>query len=444
MPGAANAATARGDGRRPFTAAEEAIWLSERPGDPRIIALVCQLVGKADIDQLTDALRELIRSRPMLTAHPIAAKGLSRQRFWAPSPDRAPAAVTVDCGGAHAIAAMVERLRLSVENQAAGIAVGVVQNALGHAPDQLGDHVVLIVHHAVTDGMGALDLLRELLDLAANGPAGVTTAPIPSAAAAIPRRALVAGRWRAVRAPTRLARQSAAPGDAGFGYLMTGLTVAKPPGPATTNDVLVAATVLAVDQWNTGHGRQTGLITVHMPIGTRQPPARYSAVGNATGRTTFSVAAGRRDPWRLLQDVTAASSAAKAAGGTASSPAEAAVNALRWLPAALRGGLLRQAGRVAAPLLMPTVTVSNLGSVDGRLIDSAGGSLGVRSLHFLTTAGMPQGITVTAAKLNGTVHLGVSFALALLDGAAAESFLGLVTRNADQLCLAAPIPGPTA
>ncbi len=414
---------------RAFTVAEEAIWLSERPGDPRIIALVCRLGAPADVEQLNRAFGQLIRSRPALTVRPTSPKRLARQRFWVSDQERDIPALAVARGAEDAVAAMVERLRLSVAEQAPGIAVGLVQ-----APtNEGGDHLVLIVHHALTDGQGALELLRELLEAVASEPTEVTAPPAPAVAARISRRGGGVGPWWKVRAPARLVRESAARSGEGFGYRMTALNLVKPPGPATTNDVLVAATVLAVEHWNTSHGRQTGDITVHLPISTRRLPAQYAEIGNATGRATFSARAGSRDRRGLLADVTAASTAAKGANVTAFSPAESAVIALRWLPAGVRAAVLRRAGRIAAPWIMPTVTVSNLGPVDGRLVDRDGQSLGVQSLHFMTTAGMPQGLTVTAAKLHGTLNVGVSFSHALMDDHGAESFLDMIVKNAEQL-----------
>ena len=373
--------------------------------------------------------------------------GLSRQRFWAAAQKREPLVLAVDRGGSHAVTAMVERLRLCVGNQAAGIAVGLVRSV--HADpeqdpsDQGGDRLVLIVDHAVTDGLGALELLRELLDVASNGPGALKPMPVPattgedsrcsggSGAAATRRRPMF-------RQPARIAPQSTAPSCAGFGYRMTALNLGKAPGTATTNDVLMAATVLAVEQWNARHGRQGGSITVQMPISARKRSGRHSAIGNATGHATFSARVGTREPWRLLQEVTAASAAAKAAGATGFSPAEAGVIALRWLPAGVRSAVLRRVGRVAAPWIMPTVTVSNLGPVDGRLVGSDGLPFGVRSLYFLTTAGMPQGVAVTAAKLNGTLHVGLSFANELMDNAGAESFLSMIVNNAELMI--EPVP----
>ncbi len=417
---------------RPFTAAEEAVWLSDRPGDPRVIALVCRLDAPANVARLSAALANLVRTEPLLQVRPAPGNSFARQRLWEPAADLVAAPLVIAQGNVQALTSVVERLRLAVQKQPPGLAAGLVQ-------DPRGDTVVLAVHHALTDGIGVLELLRRLLTIDGVAADARRLSPVRQSSptdasrtvSACPRRRR--RRRRPIMPPTRLAQQASGEDRYGFGFRVGAVLLDQPPAPATTNDVLVAATILAVERWNTLHRRRSGRITVHLPMNARPLPQRYAGIGNATGRATVSSARGPRDPRRLLDEVAAATIAAKLSGPTPWTPAERAVTALRWLPAGLRSVMLRGLGRRLARWIMPTITVSNLGPVDSRLGCGEGRAPAVRSLHFLTTAGMPQGITVTAAKLDGVLNVGVNYARALLDDDAADAFLAMTIEGARAL-----------
>jgi len=436
----------RASARELVSGAEEAVWLSDRPADPRIVALVARLDAPADLVRLDAAVAALLRAQPRLASRP-AAGPVARRWTWEPVSGGGER-VTVASGGDAQVAAVVERLRTAVAGLRAGLRVGVVRQ---------GEHdtVILVVHHALTDGAGALKLLAGLLgsagpNLLAAGPAQAVAAPAPPPVPA-PVPAITAapapsasGRARpgVPQGPSRLAPQ---PGDAslsGYGCQLTTMApvrASSSAGPATTNDLLVASTVRAVERWNAGQDRSTGRVVVNMPVNTQPVLDRTSGVGNATGQAVLTFDVPGRTGQQVLAAVVRQTQEVKTGREGHVAPAERVVGALQWLPARLRARLLRAVARRVSPVLMPTITVSNVGRADA-LFGAAGatGAAGappptVQALWFLTTAGMPQGLTVTAASLRGTLHLAVSYSRELFDDDAARHFLALVVDGMVEL-----------
>ena len=425
-------------GRQVVSAAEEAVWLSDRPADPRVVALIARLDGHADLRRLQAAVAALLRAQQRLASRPAA--GLFARRWeWGPvsvGGER----VIVASGGALQVAAVVERLRTAVAGLRAGLGVGLVQQA-EH------DTVVLVVHHALSDGAGALKLLAELLGRGA----WTVRAPTPEPALADPAvaadpapRPSVPGRRLALpQAPSRLAPKLGETGQMGYGCQLTTrnpVRAGSSAGPATTNDLLVASTARAVEQWNASQDGATGRVVVNMPVNTQPVLDRTSGVGNATGQAVITVDELERARDAVLAAVVRQTRQVKTGREGHVAPAERVVGALQWLPARLRARLLRALARRVAPVLMPTITVSNVGRTDALFGGGSGAAAGagagqppVQALWFLTTAGMPQGLTVTAASLRGTLHLAVSYSRELFDDDAGRYFLDLVASGIDEL-----------
>lgn len=429
-------------GYRRLTPAEEAVWLSDRPGDPRVVALICQLEGAADVHRMSAALADISDAQPLLRSRPQAPSALARHCYWHPSSLVDPELLVVEHAGETVVASMLERLRLAVGALPPALSVGLVRGT----PDTPGDVVVLVVHHAVTDGIGALSLLRQLLTAADRIDPESLCHPSPPSPNHkqptlqqplddLPRRTR-----RMPRPPQRIAASVNGNAGSGYGYEWTSIQLDEAARPATTNDVLMAASVLAVERWNALHNSSAtklhvrrGSISLNVPVNLRPASERHSGIGNATGLVTLSLQAGEFAPGQLLARVTKQSLRAKAAGPSTVALAEQAVSALGWVPARVRALLIGNVGRAVAGWMMPTITVSNLGPADDALRSSAGLQPAVRSLHFLTTAGLPQGVSVTAAKMHGELHLAVSYARELFDATAAKSFFTLIVDQVQQL-----------
>ncbi|WP_175648341.1 hypothetical protein [Protofrankia sp. BMG5.30] len=216
--------------------------------------------------------------------------------------------------------------------------------------------------------------------------------------------------------------------------------------PATVNDLLLAAAKVAVQRWNTAAGQPTMTVRVRMPISQRAPGGT-DAIGNHTGEVLIvTTPRDRQDPATALAAVrrqTAAGKAVgkavgKAAGRTAGATAGARpvtggrIGGVAWLPGPARHALLRLAVSTARPLLMPTITVTNL----GRLADPpASGTSGpdVASLHFAAFAGLPQGLVIAAAGYRSDLGLTFCYHRDLFDRAAVRRFARVYRTALDEL-----------
>jgi NRPS condensation-like uncharacterized protein len=417
---------------RPLTCAEESVWFSDRRGDPRIVVLIAHLQGSVDERLLLAGLSAALSELPLLGSYPSRQWPGVRRYVWKPT-DIAPGRlVTIKPGGDDTVRELVEQMRLAVAKMRPGLAVGIVRRTDG-------DRVLLVVHHALTDGIGALSLLSRLLttDSAYKGRAAHSIRPdrdhsepaLCGTSVSAHRPPVDDGsRWPfSLLAPDRLAGACAFPLEPGYGFVDATVALGRPPAASTINDVLIAATSLAIDRWNVAHGRATDRLTVHVPIRSRPLPHHAAGLGNATGQAVIVTRAHERREGRLVARVVEQTQWAK---GIARQPsvAERVVSTLQWTPAGLRRRALQAIRRLTGRWLMPSVTISNLGRVDAAFADRQ-----LKSLTFLTTAGMPQGIAVTAAGVDRDVTLAVTYVKKKLNAPAAHSFLGLIVDAISEL-----------
>ncbi|WP_165034830.1 hypothetical protein [Candidatus Protofrankia californiensis] len=192
--------------------------------------------------------------------------------------------------------------------------------------------------------------------------------------------------------------------------------------PATVNDLLLAAAKVAVQRWNTAAGQATVTLRVRMPI-SRRTPGGTAAIGNHTGEVLIvTTPRDRRDPATLLAAVRRQTAASKTAGPPPVTGS--GIGGVARLPGPARHALLRLGVSMARPLLMPTITVTNL----GRLADpSRSGAHGpdITSLHFAAFAGLPQGLVIAAAGYRHDLSLTFCYHRDLFDRAAVSRFAQL-------------------
>ena len=228
------------------------------------------------------------------------------------------------------------------------------------------------------------------------------------------------------RAVTRIAPQGGQPGRPGYGFVLTSDPVPRPArqgdGPQpTVNDVLVAALCLTIDRWNTARGRESGQISVTVPVNGRPASQRWQGDGNLS--FLIRVAAGpayRADPDRLLRHVAAQTRAAKDRGRTAGTDAMSRLLATGWAPVVVKQHVTRLVRGLTAPLLTDTSLVSNLGVLpDPVTFDGSS----TEPLWLAPPCPMPRGLSVGAVSVAGRLYLSVRYRLALLDQAAAEDFM---------------------
>jgi hypothetical protein len=464
---------------RPLTALEEAIHLSDRPDAPKVVALLAYTDGRLAEPGLRRATAVALARHPLAQARLRTGGGTLRWEV----PRRGADPVTVEaCGGDERLLEAFARL-CGTPLDLAG--VGPVRVTLLRGADM--DALALVAHHCAMDGIGALRVLRTLVeayaadaaatdlaatdlaatDLAAtdlagtplpgtdladaggaegDGPAadeaGRTDAADHPADAAESVRKAAAAAWH--RPPARL-RPAGGPREAGYGVLQLALPAHELAGggPGGANDVLVAALHLAVAWWNARGGRTGGQVRVRMPVTRRDADQRWDGVANLTEQFVVTSGPGERaDPRVLLASVAAQTRRARQRAG-AGEPATVIGRRRGLLPARLRLRLLRLGVPVARYWMMPTAALSNLGRVPGRWSFGAPGPPGetgaagragdgeasgpsVTRLYFTTFAGPPQGLSVAATGYGGEVLISLGYCRSLFDARAAADFAALL------------------
>jgi NRPS condensation-like uncharacterized protein len=292
------------------------------------------------------------------------------------------------------------------------------------------DSLILNAHHAAFDGRSCLRLLRLIAERydATGLPAVPAGEPFQ---ARIPRSAKTGSPGRArhpVRRNSRIAPRHAdghrtrrAPG---YGFALLGWP-GVPAVPAagagaprvTVNDLLIAALIQAVREWNAAAGRAPGRVLISMPVDAREP-GRGDEIGNLSRLCTVTVGPSEAD---LPASVAAQTGLAKR---TAGPPVSAALMAAARvpLPTPVKRRAVRLAVRTVGRLRCDTSLVSNLGMVSEA---PRFGSLVPERMWFSTTAHMPRGLSVGAITVGGRLQLCFRYRHALFDLAAARDFVAL-------------------
>ena len=311
------------------------------------------------------------------------------------------------------------------------------------------DSLILNAHHAAFDGRSCLRLLSLIADrYDAGRPAEPAGTDLFRAPAEPPGRPQPPGRQpSAVRPPAsqlpgsrsparplgrpagrtaRIAPRHAGGGRPrrapGYGFALLGwpgVPAAPQPenGPGVTvNDVLIAALIRAVLQWNAPAHRRPGRVRISMPADAR-PPGRGDELGNLSRLCT--VAADPLSAATLTENVAEQTRRAKHQPGPLVSPAQAAV-AKAPLPASVKRRVVRLAVRCLGRLECDTSLLSNLGNITDA---PRFGMISPVRMWFSTSAHMPRGLSVGAITVDGRLQLCFRYRHALFDAAAADDFV---------------------
>jgi diacylglycerol O-acyltransferase len=244
--------------------------------------------------------------------------------------------------------------------------------------------VVGQAHHALVDGIAAVEVAMLLFDAAGHAPLrskpvrwDPQTPPSAPAAAASFARSRVVGAARAARSaaatvshagdvPTAV-RHLAAPAPATalnrsatarrvVGLGVTSLEGAREAGRrhgATINDVLLAASTLALGGALRRRGERPALVKVLVPVNVRTG-GEGAAMGNRISFVTVGLPVGLADPVAILRHVGAQTRERKA--GSAAAPLEMVSEMAELLP----GGARRLVARTAARAASFNAVVSNV------------------------------------------------------------------------------------
>jgi WS/DGAT/MGAT family acyltransferase len=241
--------------------------------------------------------------------------------------------------------------------------------------------VVGQAHHALVDGIAAVEVAMLLFDAAGHpappsrpvrwAPAAPPSAPAAAAAFA---RARLAGAARATAATVThgrdlsgAVRRLAAPAPAttldrsatsrrAVGFGITSLQGAREAGRrhgATINDVLLAASTLALGRALHRRGESPATVKVLVPVNVRAG-GEAAGMGNRISFVTLSLPVAVTDPIDILHHVCAQTRARKTGGDAA--PLEALSEVAELLP----GGARRVVARAAARAASFNAVVSNV------------------------------------------------------------------------------------
>jgi NRPS condensation-like uncharacterized protein len=420
----------RAPGRRPFGVVDELNCYFDAAAEPNNVHLELWLPGHLDPGRLRDAVTGALAAEPRAGARRAAGGWWRRGYAWEfPAPAGAdPVATAAWQTEADLNAARVRFMAAAPPLDRSPP----FRLLLARGPGR--DSLILNAHHAAFDGRSCLRLLRLIAERYDAG----APAEAPDSAAAgdsLPEMRLAgttasrpaAGRARKpVRRNVRIAPRSADGQRTrrvpGYGFVLLAWP-GVPPGRAgeprvTVNDLLIAALIGAIAEWNTAAGRAPGRIRISMPVDARAD-GRGDEIGNLSRLCTVTA-----DPSELafLPAVVAAQTGpAKRAPGPPAGPALTAV-AGTPLPAPVKRRAVRLAVRTLGRRQCDTSLLSNL----GRIADPPRfGSLVPERMWFSTTAHMPRGLSVGAITVGGRLQLCFRYRHALFDDDAAREFAAL-------------------
>ncbi len=435
---------------RPFTALEDAIAHAERPGAPMLMGFILECGGRLDGEILDAALDEALARCPMLLARRAPIGSFQRWPRWVWG-DAAPVVVDTVPTTGHRTTDLWDRLLAAPVPLDTPPLLRVV-----HQVGPSTDALLVAVHHAAVDGIGALRFLQELAAAysrrAAGSAAPVVTGTVttePSGAAPVASGPDVASRpGRALdvlRAPAsaRVAsdrRLSAGPTAGGIGVshrwvepaLASAVTAGARATCVTVTDLLVAALHLTVDGWNRSHGARADTVTVTVPVRPGRPTPDDPWGDPTTNRTlqvtTSTSPALRVDPSRVVGAVHHQLAAVRReaarptdpAAGPAGASEPAASRALALLPERVRRQVPTVVSMLGGDRFLASSRLSNLGVVPAPSL--AFGPVPVTHLGFSPPVRMPQGIALGVAGFGPGIDIAFRWCQALLDREAAEHF----------------------
>jgi NRPS condensation-like uncharacterized protein len=413
-------------GTLPLNRLDELFLALDAGDEPWNVHFEVRARGRLDVDRLTDAVREAALRHPLARARLADWRFSDRSYGWeiADALVEVPLEV-VECDGAAAVAAARERL---LSRSPALDAAPPFTMLLAREPAT--DTLVLNLHHAACDGIGAARLMLSIM----RAYAGVDDPTPPlDLLAARDVRALAGAtsitdrvvRMRALarhtaRQWTRAARVAVDAGDdrPGYGVELLALTsaetaavVARRTEGTTVNDVLLAALAVTIRRWNAGHGEGARRVTLSMPVNLRPPEWQSEVVSNFASYVTVSATTADDLP-SALEHVGEQTRAIKSEGlgglvvDMLAGYSRLTIAAKRRLPDVLA---------LTGPMVIDTASLSNLGRLPGLGDD-------VDGVWVSPPGRMPLGTAIGVATYDDRLHLALRYRHSQFDAAAARAF----------------------
>jgi NRPS condensation-like uncharacterized protein len=406
--------------------------------EPWVVHFEVRIAGRLDADRLAAAVAAAAARHPIARARLASWRGADRGYDWEIADELDTPVTIVDCAGEAELAAARERLYCVSPSLAVAPPFIVVL-----AKAAAGDALLLNLHHAAGDGIGAARLMLSILrayagaedPLPALDPLGVrdvyALAGAASPAERLERRSAV---WRQAAddwlagPPARLATAGGVDGP-GYGFELLALSAEETEAVrghrtagTTLNDVLLAGLAVAIERWNREHDRPAHRIALTMPVNLRPPEWRTEVLANLASYTTVSVGLGQRDDLGSALEATVNGTRMIKEHGLAGTVVDQ-LQRLSTLPLAVKRtlpALIPLTGNV----VVDTASLSNLGVLGAFpwLGDDAGT---VEAVWFSPPNRMPLGASFGAATLDGRLHLALRYRRAQFDGDAAAAFARL-------------------
>src|SRR3954452_3873539 len=405
-----------------------------RDDEPWSVHLEIQVEGRLDEDAVCAAVREAADRHPIARAQMRNSRGTDVKYWWEiqdaldPLPVDVVEATTED---------EREAARQDLLNHVPDLDTpGPFKVRLVHHPD--GDSLILNVHHAAGDGLGALRLMgsivrayageddptpevdplavRDIRDLV--GPTSVTDR-IGRAVETI--KYLVRG----VARPTRVAPDGGTD-QPGYGFATATFApedvekiARRRRDGATINDILLGALGVTIRRWNDEHEASTGVTYLMMPVNLRPQEWRFDVVANYASYVSV-----RLDPGELGDLPTAVTAAAARTREIKDQNLAGLIVDLVEFPTVLPTGIkqrLQELIPLTGDFVVDTAVLSNLGRLQA--VPSLGDEAGdVTAVWFSPPGRMPLGASLGVATLNDRLHVTLRYRHAFMDAAAAERF----------------------
>jgi NRPS condensation-like uncharacterized protein len=426
----------------------ESVWLNsldelylnlDHRDEPWSIHFEVRVAGRLDPDRLAGAVAAAAARHPIARARLATWRGSDFGYRWEIADTLDAPLTIVDCADEAELDGARERLfAVSPSLEVAPPFIVL----LAHAPG--GDAILLNLHHAAGDGMGAARLMLSIL----RAYAGVEDpGPVPpfdplavrdvnslaGASSQRERRVRRQAEWRQAAArmaapTTRLATDGGADSP-GYGFELLALSAdetkavgARRTEGTTLNDVLLAGLAVTIDRWNEDHGMPAGRIALTMPVNLRPPEWRTEVLANFASYTTVPLDRGERDD--LPSALEAASKWTRqikedALAGTVVD----SIQRLSMLPVSVKRrlpDLIPLTGNV----VVDTASLSNLGALGAfpTLGEDAGR---VEAVWFSPPNRMPLGASFGVVTLDKRLHLTLRYRRAQFDSVAAGAFAEL-------------------
>jgi NRPS condensation-like uncharacterized protein len=405
----------------------------DREDEPWSVHIEAQVEGQLNPERLVEAVRQAAERHPIARARLGESSATDFSYEWVIEDELADPPVSIaDAPDDDAL----DRAREALMGHSPALdRVGPFEVVLCRRPQGAGDVLMLNLHHAAGDGMGALRLLasilrahtrvedpdppvdplevRDVTDLIGAEGLGDRVKRV---------RALVEHVARFATPPVRIEARGGDDDSPGYGFQTLRLdqdevarVMERRVNDATANDVLIAALGVTTRRWNEQHGGSTGRCALMMPVNLRPKEWRFDVIANFASYVTVHLGEDEQDDLE-----TAVAATAERTRQIKDDGIPGLIVDLLAFPTALPTGVkqrLQELIPLTGNLVVDTAVLSNLGKLDG-LPE-------VTRIGFSPPGRMPLGASFGVATLDGQMWVTLRYRHALFDAGAAADFLEL-------------------